>query len=397
MLPDGKGTDLLREHSEKGGTAEFVVVTGRATLESAVTALRGGASDYLTKPIDVARLDALLERVRKTVELRQELTSLRGELRDLGRFGELIGASSAMQEVYRLIERVAPTSTSVLLIGESGTGKELAARTLHRLSGRRHGPLVPVNCGAISPNLMESELFGHEKGSFTGAARKHRGLFEQADGGTLFLDELTEMPVDLQVKLLRVLESSSVVRVGGDREISFDVRLLAGTNRDPLQAVEEGRLRSDLYYRLNVFAIPMPPLRDRAGDIELLAAGFLDRLNREEGESKRLSLDAIRSLEAHHWPGNVRELKNAIERAFILADDVIDRAQLPEAVVGQTARAGSALHVRVGTQVADLERRLILSTLEHTGGNKTQAAELLGLSRRTLYNKLKSFGGQEAD
>ncbi len=305
VLPDGLGTELLPAVRERP-LMEFVFVTGKATVESAIEALRGGASDYLKKPVDVRRLKALLANVRRRLDLQAEIVSLRGELRDLGRFGELIGASSVMQETYTLIERVAPTSAPVFLSGESGTGKELTALTLHRLSQRRGKTFLPINCGAISPTLMESELFGHEKGSFTGAGRQHRGYFERASGGTLFLDEISEMSLELQVKLLRVLETGALSRVGGDRTVPVDVRIVAASNRNPEQAIADGRLREDLYYRLNVFPIRLPPVRDRVGDVELLAESFLVRLNRGEGRQKRFSAAALVALARYEWAGIVR-------------------------------------------------------------------------------------------
>jgi DNA-binding NtrC family response regulator len=258
LLPDGRGTELLEERLATTVSPEVILITGHATVETAIEAMRLGAFDYLTKPIDIPRLQELLARVRRTAELKRELAAMHGELERRGRFGAMIGVSPAMQEVYDLIGKVAPTSAPVLLVGESGTGKELAAQALHQLSRRSRGPFVPLNCGAVAPGLMESELFGHERGSFTGAARQHKGLFERAGGGTLFLDEITEMPLELQVKLLRVLESGQLRRVGGDGSIELDVRVIAATNREPAEAISDRKLREDLYYRLNVFPIQMP-------------------------------------------------------------------------------------------------------------------------------------------
>ena len=303
MLPDGRGTELLKELLEEP-TVEVILITGKATVETAVEALRLGAFDYLTKPIDLGRLKTLLARVKDTRELKQEVSSLRAELRDLGRFGPMVGTAPTMQRVYDLIDKVAPTEATAFLIGESGTGKELAAETVHRLSKRRKGPYLPLNCGAISPTLIESELFGHEKGSFTGAQRQHRGYFERASGGTLFLDEITEMPIELQVKLLRVLETGRIMRVGGDREVEVNVRVIAATNRSPDDAVKDGKLREDLFYRLKVFPIHLPPLRDREGDIETLAQYFLHNLNKKENGNKRFAPETMERLRTHHWPGN---------------------------------------------------------------------------------------------
>ena len=390
-LPDGSGLELLRQ--EEGSVpVEIVVITGNATVETAVEALRQGALDYLGKPVDRARLRSVLANVARTRDLKREVSDLRGELRELGRFGPMVGRSPAMQAVYDLVARVAPTQATVFITGESGTGKELVAQTIHRLSTRRNKPLVALNCGAISPTLIESELFGHERGSFTGADRRRAGYFEEAAGGTLFLDEISEMPIELQVKLLRVLETETVTRVGASDPIKVDVRVIAASNRDPRKAVEEGTLREDLLYRLNVFPIHLPPLRERAGDVELLAAHFLEELNEREGTSKRFSAAAIERLCALPWPGNVREIKNVVERAAILADDTIEPTALPEAQAGHALRAADAsLQIRVGSSIAQVERRLILATLDQLEGDKKRAAEVLGISLKTLYNRLNVY------
>src|SRR5690349_22527184 len=285
QLPDGQGVELVNDLEAREST-EVILITGHASVESAVQALRLGASDYLVKPVDVERLRAILRRVPRTGELRAEIGELREELRKLGRYGHLLGSSPPMQKLYDQLGRVAPTSATVLLVGESGTGKELAAQTVHEMSRRKRAPFLPLNCGAVSPQLIESELFGHEKGSFTGADRQHKGYFERCIGGTLFLDEITEMPQELQVKLLRVLETGTFTRVGTNENIATDVRLIAATNRPPEAAVAEGKLREDLYHRLNVFPLNMPPLRDRTSDIELLAQHFLEVLNKQENGTK---------------------------------------------------------------------------------------------------------------
>ena len=390
MLPDGRGTELLKELLEEP-TVEVILVTGKATVETAVEALRLGAFDYLTKPIDLGRLKTLLARVKDTRELKQEVSSLRAELRDLGRFGPMVGTSPAMQRVYDLIDKVAPTEATAFLIGESGTGKELAAETVHRLSKRRKGPYLPLNCGAISPTLIESELFGHEKGSFTGAQRQHRGYFERASGGTLFLDEITEMPIELQVKLLRVLETGRIMRVGGDREVEVNVRVVAATNRNPDEAVKDGKLREDLYYRLKVFPINLPPLRDREGDIETLAQYFLHNLNKREASQKRLAPSTLERLRHHAWPGNVRELQNVVQRAFILGDQEVTPDCLPAELGGEPTITGPNLHLKVGTSLEDAERRLILATLDQYEGDNKTTAEVLGISLKTLYNRLNQY------
>jgi len=395
-LPDGNGLELLGA-VEGPGAPEMVVISGHATIDNAIEALRQGASDYLTKPVDVPRLRAILVNVARRRDMTEEIEGLRAELRGLGRFGPLIGGSPAMQAVYEQITRVAPSNATVFIQGESGTGKELVAESVHRLSRRRKRTFVVLNCGAIAPNLIESELFGHERGSFTGADRMHRGYIERANGGTLFLDEVTEMPLELQVKLLRVLETGRFSRVGGEQELPVDVRVIAATNRDPHQAVTEGKFREDLLYRLRVFPITLPPLRDRAGDIDLLAEATLADLNKEEGTHKRLSRGALERLRSYRWPGNVRELKNVLHRAFILADDELGPNQLPESTplggsAADIASGGeSILQVKVGSSIADAERRLILATLDACEGNKDQAAKILGISLKTLYNRLNSY------
>jgi len=391
VLPDGSGIDLLKD-VEGTAKTEMVLITGHASIESAIEALRIGVADYLTKPVDMPRLKSVLANVARTLEFKQEIGTLRGELRKLGRFGRLIGASTSMQRVYDLMAKVAPTDATVLLTGESGTGKELASETIHELSRRRRGPFLAINCGAVSPNLIESELFGHERGSFTGAGQRHRGHFERASGGTLFLDEITEMPIELQVKLLRVLETGNVLRIGGDMPTEADVRVIAATNRSPAQAVQDGKLREDLYYRLNVFPIQLPPLRDREGDVALLAHHFLNALNESEGGRKRLVPPVMEQLERYDWPGNVRELKNAIHRAFILAEEEVTTASLPAEVGARMPSLGAGTpQLKVGTSLDEAERQLILATLEHFDGDKKKAADVLGISLKTLYNRLNLY------
>lgn len=307
----------------------------------------------------------------------------------------LLGASAAMHEVFRLIERVGPTEASVLLTGESGSGKELAAQSIHYHSARRGGPFIAVNCGAIPEGLIEAQLFGYEKGSFTGALRAHAGVFERAQGGTLLLDEVTEMPLDMQTRLLRVLETRKFYRVGANVEYLCDVRVIASTNRCPLQAVQKGQLREDLLYRLAVFPIDLPPLRRRGNDVELLAGHFLAELNAQGRTHKRLSATARMTLRQHSWPGNVRELKNCIERAFILGDQVLELAPLIKNASTVHDAEGSAdrerLEIRVGSRIYDMERSLIEATLDYFKGNKRRAADALGCSLKTLYNKLNGY------
>jgi two-component system, NtrC family, response regulator AtoC len=396
-LPDGDGTSLLRDDSFRAGS-EIIVVTGNASVPSAVQALREGALDYLTKPVDRARLKSVLAGVARTRGFKLELNRLRRELRQMGRFGRLVGRTPAMQKVYDLIERVAPTEAGVLLMGESGTGKEVAAETIHALSRRRDKPFLAVNCAAITKSLIESELFGHEKGSFTGADQRRRGYFEEANGGTLFLDEVFEMPAEVQAKMLRVLETGTILRVGGSGVVPVDVRVIAATNRDPATAVRSGTLREDLFYRLNVFPLPLPPLRERVEDIELLADHFLAQVNAREGTEKRLSPEARAHLSAQRWPGNVRELKNAVERAAILADTVVGPDLFPGSPAGSPVEvpgSGPVLHVPIGASIEEMERQLILATLERLGGDKSQAANVLGISLKTLYARLKVYHAAE--
>jgi DNA-binding NtrC family response regulator len=392
MLPDGSGLDLVQE-MEPAERPEVILITGFASVDSAVAALRHGVLDYLTKPVDVRRLKTVLANVSRTLALKQEIGSLRDELRELGRFGRLIGNSPVMQKVYDLVVKVAPTDATVLLVGESGTGKEEVAATIHELGRRRSQPFLPVNCGAVPANLIESELFGHERGSFTGATQLHRGYFERVSHGTLFLDEITEMPLELQVKLLRVLETGTLIRVGGDEPISVDVRVIAASNRSPETAVKEGRFREDLLYRLNVFPITLPPLRDRGADIDLLADHFLGQINREEGSGKKFSAPSRKRMAAYNWPGNVRELKNMIRRAYILADDEVEMDALPAGSVAPVMAGGSSGSdsMQVGMSLADIERHFILATLEHFGGDKRKAAEVLGISLKTIYNRLNNY------
>jgi len=422
-LPDGDGLELL-ERLDTGRRPDVVLITGHASVATAVAALRERVADYLVKPVDLQRLRTVLHHVIRTRDLREEVDSLRRELRQLGRFGQFVGRSPAMQEVFDRIARVAPTDATVLVTGESGTGKELVARTIHELSVRRHGPFRAVNCGAIATELLESELFGHEKGAFTGAARRHHGYFQQAAAGTLFLDEITEMAPESQVRLLRVCESGEMTAVGGERPVEVDVRVITATNQSPVEAIARGKLREDLYYRLKVFSVHVPPLRERGDDISLLARHLLQELNRanqgNQGDQpeKHLGEEVMAALMQYPWPGNVRELKNVIHSAFILADDTIGMEDLPAEVVsgvgegaGQAAgrgdvrsdgqgaghggRPGTDLVTdpgsRPGTTIADAERQLIDATLEHCAGNRTRAAEMLGISVKTLYNRLKFY------
>lgn len=381
MLPDGSGLELF-DHFEKRRPQRIIIITGHSGVKSLIGGMAGDGVAYMTKPIEPRELLNLLEMPPDSGE--------GGDDSGSAHFGLIIGDSDPMQEVYRKIEQVAPTDSTVFVQGESGTGKELVAEAVHRLSGR-NGKFVPVNCGGLSKDLVASQLFGHEKGSFTGAAKRHSGFFERANGGTLFLDEITEMPADMQTHLLRVLETGKILRVGAEEEIVVDTRLVAASNRDPSKAVSDGMLREDLYFRLGVFPISLPPLRDRPGDIGLLAQAFLDKLNRKYSTRKALSAEALRQLEAYSWPGNVRELKHAIHRAYIVAGDGTVEAPEQLAEPSSTDIEG----VRAGRSIADVEKDLILATLDHYKGDKKAAAASLGVSLKTLYNRLKDYGRDE--
>jgi len=374
QLPDGSGMDLF-DNAALLAQSQVVLVTGHASLETSIQALRVGAADYLVKPIAATQLRAILSRVMPPSALRAEIDGLEVEWSQSGRFGHLWGRSAPMQRVYHQIARVAGTAVSVLITGESGTGKELVARTLHDLSRRRKQPFLAVNCGAISPHLIESEVFGHEKGSFTGAERQHRGFFERAHGGTLFLDEITEMPPELQVKLLRVLETGTYMRVGGATQQSADVRVVAATNRDPQRAVAHGQLREDLLYRLNVFPIAMPPLRERLDDVALLAGHFLADIGQREGSPRRLSAAATAKLEAYRWPGNVRELRNAIQRAYVMSDgDVVSDEWLPRDVPvdeGDNAAPPALTHWLTALPCSGFIQNAGLAPIDATAGSLT--------------------------
>ncbi len=351
--------------------------------------------DRATEPERVARRNGRLLRLATLVRTR-------GAISAQSRFGMLLGGSKAMKSLYETIARVAPTNTTVLIVGESGTGKELVARTIHQTSSRSEGPFLALNCGAIPANLIEAELFGHERGSFTGATRLHKGYFERADGGTLFLDEIMEMPIELQVRLLRVLETGRFFRVGGTGEIPTDVRIIAATNRDPRQAINEGRVREDLVYRLSSFPIRVPALRERDEDSVLLARVFVEELNDEYGSDKVLSPGAEERIQTAVWRGNVRELRNVVQRAFILADDWIeidDACGLPStdgalpAGIGEFD--GTRITIGVGATLAEIERQAILSTLRYCRENKRETAKMLGISLKTLYTRLALYKGLE--
>jgi DNA-binding NtrC family response regulator len=392
VMPSLDGLGLLKAlRQETDGDITVVLMTAQGTVETAVEAIKLGAWDYLTKPVDPQRLKILLDQIASRHETLREVRALRRQLQERGTFGAMIGVSLEMRKIYQVVEQAAPTAASVLVTGESGTGKELVAQTIHQLSPRATQPFVPLNCAAIPDTLLESELFGHEKGAFTGAIARRQGAFELAHRGTLFLDEIAEMTPVTQAKLLRVLQERTFRALGGMREQSVDIRVIAATNVDPADAVRQGKLREDLYYRLNVFAIALPPLRDRKDDIPLLAQAFIREFNARNSRSiAGVSDEAMRLLERHDWPGNVRELRNVMERSTIVAKGpFIEPADLPPLTSPATSAPGSASGgLTPGTTVDEVERQLIEVTLQHTGGNKTRAAEMLGISLKTLHNKL---------
>jgi DNA-binding NtrC family response regulator len=399
-MPRMTGMELLERIGEQ---VPVVVFTGQGNVDEAVSAMKLRAYDFIEKPLNPSRIARLKNVLQKATQQRQDKVEkeiYRRTLRDKGVLGSLVGSSRKMQEIFRLIEQVAPSTASVLITGESGTGKELVARTIHELSPRRAKPFVGINCAAIPETLIESEIFGHEKGAFTGALERRTGCFELAEGGTLLLDEIGEMPVPTQAKLLRVLEDHKLRRLGSKVETSVDVRVLAATNKIPEEAVAKGELRNDLYYRLNVFNIHMPPLREHKEDITELTASLLADMNQKHGRNVGVVGEQVmQTLLDFSWPGNVRELRNVLERAVIVCDgSIVEPGHLPPSF-GQAAprlsvQEANAVRLPVGTTVEEAERLLIVKTLESTSNNKTRAAEILGISLKTLHNKLKEYGAQ---
>ena len=401
-MPRMDGVELLTRLGEMQLKLVVIVLTAQGSIERAVEAMKMGAYDFIQKPIDPTRLKTILANASRQRAMERELEVTRRKLRETGFLGSLVGSSKKMQEMFAMIERVAPSNVSVLITGESGTGKELVARTLHELSPRKSKPFVAVNCAAIPETLIESEIFGHEKGAFTGAMERRAGCFELAEEGTLLLDEIGEMPVGTQAKLLRVLEDKKLRRLGSKVETPMDVRVLAATNKNPEEAVTAGQLRGDLYYRLNVFNLHMPPLREHKEDIPAIIDTMLTDMNaKHDRHVKGLDAELLQKLIAHDWPGNVRELRNTVERAVILCGEgSLETLHLPPGfgerflrpMAAEPAEASSGVHVEVGTTVDEAERRLIVKTLESTHNNKTRAAEILGISLKTLHNKLKEYG-----
>lgn len=395
VMPDLSGLDLLKKLKSGETDTPILLMTAHGTLDMAVEAIKAGAEDFITKPLDYEKLRALLLSLEQDrlqlVKTRQLSQALQGQ----ARFGEFVGASELMQQVYSQIQSMADSDVSVLISGESGTGKELAARMIHQMSRRRDRPFVALNAAAVPRELMESEIFGHIKGAFTGSVETRSGCFELAHRGTLFLDEIGEMPIELQPKLLRVLEDGRVRKLGGSSEQEFDVRVLAATNRDPREAVAQGDLREDLFFRINVFNIHLPPLRQREGDIPLLVEHFRDSLNRKHSASvKGVRKSTLEIMARYHWPGNVRELRNIVERAIVLArEGWIEPNHLPPyLLVSEDSRGASDYLFPKGATAAEAEKALILKTLERTGHNKAEAARLLGLDVKTIRNKLKGYG-----
>ncbi|GIX06750.1 MAG: acetoacetate metabolism regulatory protein AtoC [Candidatus Poribacteria bacterium] len=393
-MPGMDGQELLRRAKEVRPDVQVVVITGYGSIEEAVEAMQAGAADFLQKPLDVQTTRVRVRKALEKHDLAAQNRALREQLDDLVGLENIIGRSPKMQEVFRKIRRVAPTNATVLILGESGTGKELVARAIHNLSPRRNRRFLAFNCAAVTRELVESELFGYVRGAFTGAVRDKPGYFEEANGGTLLLDEIGEMTLEAQAKLLRVLEEKEIYRVGGTRPIAVDVRILAATNRDLEEAVREGRFREDLYHRLKVFPIELPPLRERKEDIPLLVAHFLREACREYGTPlKHLEPAALEALQRYHWPGNVRELRNLISYLVLnIEGETIRREDLPEEIQREDNFENQGVRFPVGMSMDEIEREAILRTLEATGWNKTRAAQLLGIGLRTLYRKLERYG-----
>jgi two-component system, NtrC family, response regulator PilR len=403
-MPDGSGLDVLTAAKERSSSTEVVLITAHSSLENAIQAMRSGAYDFVTKPFDPSELAALVTKAFEKHSLVEENSRLRARVSERDDV-KLIGRSDSMRAVMDVVTRIAKTKATVLITGESGTGKERIARTIHDLSDRPSEPFLVVNCGALPEALMESELFGHEKGAFTGATGRHVGIFREADGGSVLLDEVGELPTSLQVKLLRVLQERRVRPVGSTQEVDVDVRLIAATNRDVEASVAEGRFRQDLYYRLNVIRIELPPLRNRRDDVAALIERFVRRFAREMGKDVAgLSPDALRALESYSFPGNVRELENMIERAVALAESrSIGLGDLPREVSGMAASATPSLSslppegCRLDDVLAEVERRLLVESLERTGGLRKAAAELLGISFRSIRYRLAKHGLDAGD
>jgi DNA-binding NtrC family response regulator len=387
-MPELDGLALFAKMREAGVASEMIIITGSASVDSAVAAMREGAYDYLEKPLNVARLKALLPKALEAYRVKQANRTLEEKLKNLTRFGDLIGQSEEMQSIYGTIEAAAPSNASMLIVGESGTGKELVARAIHDKSNRHKGPFIAINCAAFPREILENELFGHEKGAFTGAINEKAGCFELADGGTLFLDEVAEMEPDIQVKFLRALEQRSFRRLGGKKEVHVDIRVVAATNKNIQRAIDEGKLRDDLYHRLAVIPLVLPPLRERRGDVRILAEAFLRRFAEENGKPlKGFAPETLEFVNSYRWPGNVRELKNAVERAVILArGDMVTLADMRahELLVTEDRE----VRIPVGTKLEMAERTLMLKTFSFVEGSHQRAAIMLGIDEDELRNRL---------
>jgi two-component system response regulator HydG len=396
--PDGAGLEVLEEIKQRRPQAEVVLMTGFGTVQSAVQAMRFGAYDYLSKPFEADALRLLLDRVKEHVRILSENRMLRQKLRSKRGFANLVGTAPEMEKLYRIISKVAMSAHPVLIQGESGTGKELVARAIHSSGPNRDRPFLPVDCGTLVPTLIESELFGHVKGAFTGASNAKQGLLEIARGGTVFLDEIGELPIDLQSKLLRALQEKEIRPVGGTRRIPIDVRILAASNRDLETACTQGHFRKDLFFRLNVVNLRVPPLRLRKQDIPLLVGNFLERISRQSGIERTISDDALRRLLAYDWPGNVRELENCLERGCALSSGpTVHLGDLSTALQNAVLMSPPEAPVRDGLEIvplADLEKQTILTTIRVLNGDKLEAARRLGIGKTTLYRKLKEYGTQ---
>ncbi len=393
-MPGMSGLELLRKVRSFSPTTIFIVMTAYGTVDTAVEAMKEGANDYLTKPINLDQLELLIARALNERDLQRENIYLKQQLEKKYGLEHMVGRSRAMEKIFEMIRQISNTNSTVLITGESGTGKEVVARAIHQHSFRKNQPFIPIHCAALSPSLLESELFGHEKGSFTGAVALKKGKFEAADGGTVFLDEINEIPLEMQVKLLRFLEMKELERVGGTESIPIDVRLLAASNADLEKLVREGRMREDLYFRLNVLRLDLPPLRKRREDITILVHEFMREFSRENRkEISAITPAALRALQEYRWPGNVRELKNSLESMVVLTKNtVLDLEDLPSQIVIKSSdQAPSPIELNLKKR----EKEAIESALKQTADNKLQAAELLGISRRTLYRKLKEYGLME--
>ena len=382
-MPGEDGITLMKAAKAAHPNLAVVLLTAFGSIDQAVAAMKDGADDFLTKPVDLDQLELRVEKALKAHRLEAEVNDLKAQLDEKYGLGNIVGSSPAMQRVFRMVRQAAPTDATVLIEGPSGTGKELVARAIHNLSPRAKGPFVAVELAAISPTLLEAELFGHEKGAFTGAVARRVGRFEAANHGTIFLDEISEMPLEIQVKLLRVLQEREFQRLGSNDSVKTDIRIVAATNRDLAAYVRAGKFREDLYYRLNVIDLHLPALKDRAGDVPLLVGRFL-----KEFGGKTVSPEAMKLLEAYPWPGNVRELRNAVEKMCVLSPT----GEIGEEDVPDEMKRGGARTLSTAGTLEETEKEKILAVLEEVGGNRTKAAERLGISRRTIYRKLEEYG-----